>query len=63
MNAKIALTKATTLNGPRINKDKNLAGFTAAKTAPIATDAKKINNHQPAIPALPGDTRFLTKLW
>ena len=42
--------------------DKNLAGLTAANTAPMAIADRKINSHQPAILALLGDTRFFTKL-
>lgn len=62
MNVRTALTNATIPNGPKISRDKNFTGLTAAKTAPIATAARKINNHQPAILALLGEIRFFTKL-
>lgn len=58
MNVRTALTNATIPNGPKISRDKNFTGLTAAKTAPMATAARKINNHQPAILALLGEIRF-----
>lgn len=60
-NNKISAIRLTAPKGPSTKSVRNLAALITTKTAAVAKLDNNKNNHQPAVLALLGGTRFATK--